>query len=367
MSETELYETQPNPVKDTQPVPTQQENHPSPVKKHLPGWLVLVVVVILISIGLLAGYNSGMGQRYDAQKTLVTAQLQEQFELGLQKMEAGQYDLARQHFDYIIQNDPEFPGVLDAYTELLLRIQISPTPIASNTPEVSPTPDLRGADAIYANIRAALFARDWNTALTNLDSLRKTAPNYRTAEVDGLYYLSLRMRGFSKIIPPSQKCSDINLEGGIYDFTLAERFGTLDSVAQSLRSFARLYIIGSSYWDQDWLKAQDYFAQVMTGYPTSLMDTSCMSATERWRFATIKYAEQLLANGDSCGAQEQLDLAFTIPSAKNEPFYPTATEVYNLCQGGGSNDGDGEATPEGTLTETPTPTPTETPTETPTP
>jgi hypothetical protein len=87
-----------------------------------------------------------------------------------------------------------------------------------------------------------------------------------------------------------------------------------------------------------------------------------MSATERWRFATIKYAEQLLANGDSCGAQEQLDLAFTIPSAKNEPFFPTATEIYNLCQGDqGDNNGD-VATPEGTLTETPTPTLTETPT-----
>ncbi len=362
MSEPELNDTQPNKVGETQPVSTKQDGHQAQARKKFSGWLVLIVVALLIFIGLLVGYNSGMGQRYDAQKTQVSTQLQEQFDLGLQKMEAGQYELAKQHFDYIIQHDPEFPGVLDAYTELLLLIQISPTPTASETPEASPTPDLRGADAIYANIRAALIARDWNNALTNLDSLRKTAPNYRTAEVDGMYYLALRMRGFSKIIPPSQKCSDINLEGGIYDFSLAERFGSLDSVAQSLRSYSRLYIIGSSYWDQDWLKAQDYFAQVMTGYPTSLMDTSCMSATERWRFATIKYAEQLLANGDSCGAQEQLDLAFTVPSAKNEPYFPTATEIYNLCQGDeGDNNGD-VATPEGTLTETPTPTLTETPT-----
>lgn len=362
MSEPELKDTQPNQVGETHPVSTKENSHPVQARKKFSGWLVFLVVAFLITIGLLIGYNFGMGQRYDAQKTQVTSQLQEQFELGLEKMEAGQYELAKQHFDYIIQNDPEFPGVLDAYTELLLLIQISPTPIASETPDASPTPDLRGADAIYVNIRAALIARDWNNALTNLDSLRKTAPNYRTAEVDGMYYLALRMRGFSKIIPPSQKCSDINLEGGIYDFSLAERFGSLDSVAQSLRSFARLYIIGSSYWDQDWVKAQDYFAQVMIGYPTSLMDTSCMSATERWRFATIKFAEQLLAIGDSCGAQEQLDLAFTIPSVKNEPFFPTATEVYNLCQGDAGDNNDDVVTPEGTLTETPTPTVTETPT-----
>jgi hypothetical protein len=362
MPDSELKDTQPTPASgETQPSSLKQETKPRPAGKRFPRWLAALVVVLLLIIGALAGYGFGMGQRYDAQHTQVTGQLQEQFDLGIQKMNAGQYELARQHFEFIIQHDSNFPGVMDAYTDLLLRMQISPTPTASSTPTITPTPDLRSADAIYANVRGALASRDWDSALTNLDSLRKTAPAYRIAEVDGMYYLALRMRGFEKIVPPSQTCSDVNLEGGIYDFNLAERFGTLDSYAQSLRTYARLYIVGSSYWDQDWITAQDYFNQVMSGYP-ALSDSSCMSATERLRFATIKYAEQLLAAGDTCGAQEQFDLAFTISSLKNEEFFPTATEVYVQCHGDDGGDGGDQTTPEGTLTETPTPTPTETPT-----
>lgn len=329
--------------------------------------MAALVVVLVLVIGALAGYGSGMGQRYDAQSTKVAGQLQEQLDLGIQKMNAGQYDLARQHFEFIIQHDPDFPGVMEAYTELLLRMQISPTPEASVTPALTSTPDLRGAEAIYESARTALLNRDWDAALEDLDNLRKTAPDYKTAEVDGLYYLTLRMRGVYKIIlTEGETCQDINLEGGIYDMTRAERFGTLDALAQSLRTYARLYLIGASYWDQDWIKAQDFFAQVLAGYP-DLMDSSCMTATERWRFATIKYAEQLLAAGDTCGAEEQFNLAFTVPSQKNEAYYPTATEASIQCDGGGEEGGGGggeEPTPEGTLTETPTPSPTLEPTPT---
>ncbi len=354
MSEKDLKDTQSHPVGETQPTPAKEDTQPRPAETKFPRWMAAVAVVLVLIIGALAGYGSGMGQRYEAQSTQVAGQLQEQLDLGIQKMNAGQYDLARQHFEFIIQNDPDFPGVMEAYTELLLRMQISPTPTASLTPSHTATPDLRGADAIYANIRAAMSVRDWDSALLNLDNLRKTDPTYKTAEVDGLYYLALRMRGVYKIIlTEGETCQDINLEGGIYDMTRAERFGTLDALAQSLRTYARLYLIGSSYWDQDWVKAQDFFAQVMAGYP-DLMDSSCMTATERWRFATIKYAEQLLAAGDTCGAEEQFNLAFTVLSLKNEEFYPTATEVSILCDGGEGGGGE-EPTPEGTLAETPTP------------
>lgn len=361
MSESELHDTQPSSLGETQPSSAKRDTQPRPAGKRFPRGMAALAIVLLLVVGALAGYGSGMGQRYDAEKTQLTGQLQEQFDLGVQKMNAGQYDLARQHFEFVIQNAPTFPGVMEAYTDLLLRMQISPTPTITLTPTVSPTPDLRSAEAIYANIRAALIARDWDNALANLDSLRKTAPAYRTAEVDSLYYLTLRMRGVYKIVlTDGRSCQEINLEGGIYDLTSAERFGTLDSVAQSLRTYARLYLIGASYWDQDWVKAQDFFAQVMAGYP-SMMDSSCMTATERWRFATIKYAQQLLAAGDSCGAEEQFNLAFTITSLKNEEFFPVATEAAVQCDGGGGGDEDDQPPPEGTPTETPSPTETPTP------
>ena len=116
-------------------------------------------------------------------------------------------------------------------------------------------------------------------------------------------------RGVEKI---TTACQDVNLEGGIYDLTLAEHFvgdGNLDAFAESLRTYARLYIIAASYWDQDWFQAQNFFAQVMTGYP-NMSDSSCKNATRRWVEATLKIADQYIAAGDPCRAEEQFSCRF---------------------------------------------------------
>jgi tetratricopeptide (TPR) repeat protein len=353
MSDSELKDAQPNGA-----LHDAQSNSPAPVKKkNFPRWLTALCVVALIVIGLLGGYGSGMGQRYAAQNTLVTGQLEEQFQLGKQAIDAGNYELAQKYFDFILKTDSNFPGIQAAYSGLILRMRVTPTPVFSPTPLVSPTPDLRAATEIYNTALQLLNSSDWNGAITNLDSLRKAYPTYRTAEVDGMYYMALRQRGVGKI---ASACQDVNLEGGIYDLTLAEHFvdtGNLDAYAESLRTYARLYIIGASFWDQDWLQAQNFFAQVMAGYP-NMSDSSCMSATKRWHDATIKRAEQMLAAGDYCGAEEQYAAAFTVGDQFNSTAYPTATEVADQCNGGGGGGGGGETpTSEEVPTETPTPTP----------
>jgi tetratricopeptide (TPR) repeat protein len=364
MSESELDNTQPTPPPtDTQPNPVAPAG-----KKNFPRWLVALVVVLLIVIGILGGYGSGMGQRYAAKNTEDAGHIQEQMTLGLQAMDAGQYEIAKLHFDYVIQHDPNFPGIKAAYADLLNRIQITPTLTPTLTPTITPTPDLRAAEEIYNQAIALLNApapslceRDWDGIISTLDSLRKASATYHTAEVDGMYYIALRSRGVCKIYPqayqPDTRCTDlnINLEGGSHDLTLAERFGPLDAQADSLRTYARLYNAGASFWDQDWQKAQEFFLQVKSAYP-SLADSSCDTATERWRYATIKYAEQILATGDICGAQPYYIDAFTVGSSRNEPYFPTATEIANQCGEGG------EGNPSSTETPTQTPTPGPSPT-----
>jgi tetratricopeptide (TPR) repeat protein len=345
-------------LKDTRPNLVQSGTEPNPgcpeTARKFPRWLVAGVVLLLIMIGVLGGYSSGMVRRYTAQSTLNRGQLQDQYQLGMQAMNAGNYENANKYFRFIIQTDPNFPGIQTAYSDLLIKMKVTPTPEYSPTPYVSPTPDLRGADQIFNTAQQLLNSGDWDGAITNLDSLRKTTPTYRTAEVDGMYYMALRQRGVAKI---TAACQDTNLEGGIYDLTLAEHFignGNLDSTAQSLRTYARLYIIGASFWDQDWVQAQNFFAQVMTGYP-NMSDSSCLTATKRWYQATIYYAEQLMAAGDACGATTQFSSAFALnlDDPLNTTAFPAATAAQNQCSPPSQN----------TPTETPTGAPTEVPTE----
>jgi outer membrane protein assembly factor BamD (BamD/ComL family) len=369
-------------LKDTQPHKTLQgidSDHPtSESKKNFPPWLVGLCVLALVAIGLLAGYGSGMSQRYAAQNTQIAGQLDEQFQLGVQAYNAGNYELAQKYFDFIISKDPNYPGIVTAYSDLMMRLHATITPEFSPTPVVSPTPDLRGAQDIYNTALQLLNSGDWNGAISNLDSLRKSFPDFLTAQVDGLYYMALRQRGVGKIVAA---CKDANLEGGIYDLTLAEHFvgtGNLDAFAESLRIYARLYIIGASYWDQDWLQAQNFFAQVMAAYP-NMTDSSCLSATSRWVQATHKLADQYYAAGEYCKAEDQYAASFMVGDPLNNAVYPTATEVADKCNGDGNGGSPGGAGVEtGTPTETPTPTtdtatptieasPTDTPTVTPTP
>jgi tetratricopeptide (TPR) repeat protein len=382
MSDPTMNDTQPNKVPhDTQPVPKGKRKN-----QGLPRWLVAVCIVLVIAVGLLAGYGSGMGERYAAQDTVVSSQLDDQFQLGTQAVEAGNFDRAKQYFEGIIKTNPNYPGIQAAYADLLIRMQITPTPVDTPTPYISPTPDLRGAEEIFKAAQQSLNDSDWSGALANLDSLRKLNPTYQTAQVDGMYYTALRQLGIQQI---TAGCKDANLEGGIYDLTLAEHFvgnGNLDNIAESLRTYARLYIIGASFWDQDWKQAQSFFEQVMAAYP-NMSDSSCQSATNRYVEATINVAQQLLASGDTCGAEEQFNAAFNINSPYNATAYPTATAASDKCNGGSKPTATETTLSSGTatitLTATPTggnpvtpiatnpPTPTETPTippaESPTP
>ena len=333
-----------NELKDTQQSPVIREDTPA-ARKRFPGWLAGVVLIVFITVGVLGGYSSGMGKRYSAQSTQLIGQYMEQYQLGVQAVNAGQYEVAKQHFEYIIQNYPDFPGVKSAYTDLLLHMMITPTVAPTSSPTITPTPDTRSIDQIYNDVTALLSApgadlcaRNWDDIITKLDTIRKDDITYHAAQMDGMYYVALRNRGVCKIYPqsyePNTSCANlnINLEGGIYDLTQAEKFGPLDSTASALRTWSRLYITGSSFWDQDWIQALNYFGQVMANYP-NLSDSSCTSATERFRQATLGYAQQMLDRGDFCGAAKQFEALFAIDSPKNASAFPTATEVVLICNG----------------------------------
>jgi hypothetical protein len=141
-------------------------------------------------------------------------------------------------------------------------------------------------------------------------------------DVDSLLYRALHSRGVDKI----RKAS--NLEGGIYDLSLAEKIGPLDAIAQGWRNLARLYLIGSSFWEVYPEQAVYFFGQVASGAPF-LRDASGWTARERYRASLIHYGNQLAAQGQWCAAQEQYALALAI--GDDGQIQAQATEVSYQC------------------------------------
>lgn len=343
-------------IRDTQPskfsdeglilppdIPDLPADEPRGRRKWILWSFLGVLLLALIAAGsAFAGYTSAIDQRTRYESTLVAGEAVNQYVLAQQDIATGNYDLARQRLEYIIQIDPNYPGVADQLVYVMTQQGITATPTFAPTPTLTPTPDYRGRDELIAQAQNLLIARNWTGAIDTLLLLRKNYPDYLAVKVDGMLFVALRNRGIDKIALLH------DLEGGNYDLTLAERFGPLDAEARNWREWAELYIRGASFWDVDWGQAVYYFSQLASAAP-NLSDISGWTASNRYLDALLGYGDWFAARGEWCDAQAQYDMYMSLLASPQ--VEPTAIYAADQCaQGVGPT-----ATPGGELTPTPTP------------
>jgi tetratricopeptide (TPR) repeat protein len=302
------------------------ENLQGPNRSRAWRWLLLLAFLALLAIAAASafgGYRSGIYQRTSLEATQVAQQVEEQFQLGVQDLEAQRYEVARQRFEYVIQLDPDYPGVTEKLADVLLELNTTATPTKAPTATLSPTPDLRGAEELFSQSQMLLADHKWSEAIDTLLQLRKGNHDYQPVKVDSMLYVALRNRGVEKIL------NQADLEGGTYDLALAERFGPLDVEAQNYRTWADLYVTGASFWELDWSQATYYFGQLLLVAP-NLRDSSNLTVTERFRIASIKYGDALAEAKEWCQAQEQYQAALNLGS--DPAVEPTASWITKKCE-----------------------------------
>jgi tetratricopeptide (TPR) repeat protein len=310
------------------------------------------------------GYRSGIYLREGAHTTQVAIEVKRQFDMGVEDMKAGRYEVARQRVEWVLAQDGDYPGATDLLTSILLLLNTTATPTQAATPTVTSTPDLRSIEELFTQAQQYMAAGDWSNAIDTMLKLRKDAPDFHAIEVDGMLYVALRNRGVEKI-------KNADLEGGSYDLALAERFTPLDVEARSYRTWSELYITGASFWEVDWPRVIQIFGELRLVAPY-LMDLSGWTVTERLRNAYIRYGDQLALAGEWCRAQEQYQAALEITAdAQLEPTAGHASDQCSKKSEGGKGTEVPETTPveETPVVETPvveptletTPTPTQTP------
>ena len=194
------------------------------------GLLFIAVLFAALLMGGAVGFVTGnqMKARSHAQSVAVSAQVQ--FDLALADLEAGRYNLARQRLEYVISQAPQFPGALEKLTEAMI-VLASPENMMRQVAEVLPTPTLdpRPAEELFAQAQARFADSDWTAVIDTIVALRAVDPQYQVVKVDRMVYLSLRFRGEQRIL------NEGNLEGGLYDLALAERFAPLDPKKNTTR------------------------------------------------------------------------------------------------------------------------------------
>jgi hypothetical protein len=273
-------------------------------------WAVIFTGVVLsaLVIGSFGGYQTGLKEQHATLTLSARTNLDEQYTLALQDIAEKRFEAAYQRLDFIVNQDPGYPGATDRLAEVMAVIYATATPTElPPTQAPTPTPDLRPVAELFDQANTLLKNQNWTETIDTLTNLRKADPSFQTARVDGMMFISLRMRGFDKI----WKSGD--LEGGIYDFALASNFGPLDAQSISARDLARLYLIGSSFWEVDPAQAMQYFSQVAAAAP-GMIDSSGWTASARYRAVVIQFADKLAAANDWCNAQKQYELALTLGS-----------------------------------------------------
>lgn len=308
------------------PPPTKGNKTLKAQKPKKPGrwrWILLGLLIFLglAGGGMYLGYQEGIRQRLAKQNEGMAVDLVTQYELGVKDMEAGRLEVARKRFETVIQYDPSYPGAMEHLTQVMLSIAKTTAPTAVFTPTVSPTPDMRGIEEKYNTAYQLVRAQDWDNAITALESVRKENTEYHAVEVDGMFAIALRERGILKI-------KSGGLEQGMYDLSLAERFAPLDKDAEGYRTWARMYVIGVSFWELDWAQVVDYFSQIYGALP--YLSDGNYTAADRYRLALWSYGDQFVANGDYCSARDQYKLSLAINN--DAQLVPTATEVGNICE-----------------------------------
>lgn len=331
-----------------QSAPNQRENKKSSFWQS--GWVSLVMtlslflggLLILVASGGWLGYRSGQRTYYANATITMEAYIANQFAQAVDDVAAENYTLAMERLEYIMSIRSDLRAVQDLYADVSSILNVTNTPVLPTaTPSPSPTPDLRPAEEMYDAVLSLVSIGEWSTALDTLDNLRKANPSYNIVEVDGLIFLCLRNRGVEKIMSG-------DLEGGIYDFSLAEQFGPLDGETESYRTWARLYLLGNAFWGAYPEQAAYYYGQLVSAAP-SITDASGVTAFYRYWASLVQIAENLAKEEKWCDAQQAMDVA--IAAWDQASIQPTATYIYEQCFN--------------TLdTETPTPTETETPTPT---
>ena len=123
--------------------PLEQEEERKSKKKKRRIWGILIGVLVVIAVAAVGGwfgYENAISLRMEEYNSQVAIKAVTQYQLGLQDMVEGRYEMAKTRFEYVIQLDPHFPDAADKLAQVMLQAAITmtvePTPLPSVTPEV---------------------------------------------------------------------------------------------------------------------------------------------------------------------------------------------------------------------------------------
>jgi tetratricopeptide (TPR) repeat protein len=319
------------------------------VWKRLSPWAALIAIVVCaiaaaLAVAAYGGVVAGRQERGARATQTTAADITLQFNLGVQDLEAGRYELAAQRFVWVLDRDPNYPGALENLAEAQ-RLSQQPAAVEVSATPIPPS-QADSLDERFAEAQTLVDDEQWEAAITRLQELRALDPSYHSGEVQQMLYDALVTLGL-------QYVRGDRLEEGIILLDQAAAIRPLDDLAEGERLLATLYMTGRTYWDLNWPIVIRNFEEIY------LVAPNYQDVRDRLWQAYVAYGDQLMPQeGGPCQAVSQYQSALEMSAddevnQKLEAAEEACANPTPTPEGGVSPDGTPSGTPNGTPPGTP--------------
>lgn len=274
-------------------------------------FLLAFFALLVVGIGAGAYYGVYQGERAREQRRIDEAQ--NHYQIGVEHLDAGKYELAIAEFEYVLKLNAGHPYAQQGIAEAESRIAARPTP----TPVTTPTEVYRiVADELYQKAVAHYKAQEWQEAAAALTQVRALDPTYQADLVEEMLFQSLYNAGMVLL-------EEYRFEEGIFFLDQAVALRPLDEEALAQRSLAVRYMTALGYWGVDWDRCIERFGQLYAIAP------NYKDVFQRLYRAHVAYGDAWYAQEEMCPAEEQYVQALQL--ANDAEVEQRRAEAAEIC------------------------------------
>lgn len=283
----------------------------------------LILAALLLGLYTLAaylGWQSGETLRVQRVSRERQEQIETQMTRARSEIEGGSYSLALRRLEWVLEQDPTYPGARGLYTVAQSALgeasppptgsqPVTPSPSASAPAATRPGQSEAGGDEAPARAfrRLERLVEDeaWQEAVSAIILFQSDYPDYDRQQTDALLFEAYIGRGVDLLYTD-------RVELGLFYLSQAQELGDLPAEVQDQRQWAELYLAGIAYFGVNWDVAISNFRDLCLAAP--FYQDSCVHLRE----ALVAGGDQYAAQGEWCPAESlyreayQLDEGFDL-------------------------------------------------------
>lgn len=272
------------------------------------GIIVLSLAILLAVYGtvVLLAWDRGQSLQRESIKQTLEEELASQLALAKEDLQAGNYNLALRRMEWILEQDPDYPGIASLQAEARSALDVlslpTPKPLPESTPQVIETlpVDTEPARA-YARLVELIEQEEWQPAVHAILAFQNGFPNFERRHTDSMLYEAYINSG--QILLNGDQ-----VELGLNYIAQAEKLGNLPSEVEDQRTWAEIYLLGIGYYGVDWGTAVYYFRDLCSAAP--FYQNACVKLHE----ALISHGDVYALNLDWCPAEDRYAEAYQLNS-----------------------------------------------------